>query len=105
MRRQFINDPHDYVSEALAGYERAHPRLVRWDRAGNFVARADPAAAGKVGLVAGGGSGHEPLHAGYVGVGMLDAAVPGAVFSSPTAAQFEAATRAVDTGAGVLHIL
>lgn len=105
MRRQFVNDPHDYVFEALAGFERAHPQLVRWDRAGNFVARAQPAAAGKVGLVAGGGSGHEPLHAGYVGVGMLDAAVPGAIFSSPTAAQFEAATRAVDTGAGVLHIL
>ncbi|MDA0165323.1 dihydroxyacetone kinase subunit DhaK [Solirubrobacter ginsenosidimutans] len=105
MRRQFVNDPHDVVREALEGFARANAHLVRWDREGNFVARAQPAAAGKVGLLAGGGSGHEPLHGGFVGIGMLDAAVPGAIFSSPTAAQFEAATRAVDGGAGVLHIL
>jgi dihydroxyacetone kinase-like protein len=105
MRRQFVNDPQDHVREALAGFERANAHLVRWDRAGNFVARARPAAAPKVGLLAGGGSGHEPLHAGFVGTGMLDVAVPGAIFSSPTAVQFEAATRAVDTGAGVLHII
>jgi dihydroxyacetone kinase-like protein len=105
MRRQFVNDPHDVVREALEGFERAHSGLVRSDRAGGFVARAVPAAPGKVGLLSGGGSGHEPLHSGYVGLGMLDAAVPGAIFSSPTAAQFEAATRAIDSGAGVLHIL
>jgi dihydroxyacetone kinase-like protein len=105
MRRQFVNDPQDHVREALGGFERANAHLVRWDREGNFVARATPAAAPKVGLLAGGGSGHEPLHAGFVGTGMLDVAVPGAIYSSPTAAQFEAATRAVDAGAGVLHIL
>jgi dihydroxyacetone kinase-like protein len=105
VRRQFVNDPQDIVREALEGFARAHASVVRWDQAGGFVARAEPAAAGKVGLLSGGGSGHEPLHSGYVGVGMLDASVPGAVFSSPTAAQFEAATRAVDGGAGVLHIL
>jgi dihydroxyacetone kinase-like protein len=105
MRRQFVNDPHDFVREALAGFERANAGLVRWDREGNFVARAQPAAAGKVGILSGGGSGHEPLHSGYVGAGMLDASVPGAIFSSPTAAQFEAATRAIDGGAGVLHVL
>jgi dihydroxyacetone kinase-like protein len=105
MRRQLVNDPQDHVREALAGFERANAHLVRWDREGNFVARAQPAAAPKVGLLAGGGSGHEPLHAGFVGTGMLDAAVPGAIFSSPTAAQCEAAPRGVAPGAGVLHII
>ena len=97
MRRQFVNDPHDIVREALEGFARANAHLVRWDREGNFVARAQPAAAGKVGLVAGGGSGHEPLHGGFVGVGMLDAAVPGAIFSCPTAAQIRR-RRARSTG-------
>ncbi len=69
------------------------------------VVRADAPIAGKVGLVSGGGSGHEPLHAGYVGFGMLDAAVPGAVFTSPTPDPILAATKAVDGGAGVLHIV
>jgi dihydroxyacetone kinase-like protein len=105
MRRQFVNDPQNHVREALAGFERANAHLIRWNRDPSFVARASPAQAPKVGLVAGGGSGHEPLHTGFVGVGMLDAAVPGAIFSSPTAAQVEAATRAVDTGSGVLHIV
>jgi dihydroxyacetone kinase-like protein len=105
MRRQFVNDPQEHVREGLAGFERANARLVRWNRDPSFVVRATPAAAPKVGLLSGGGSGHEPLHTGFVGVGMLDAAVPGAVFSSPTAAQVEAATRAVDTGSGVLHIV
>ena len=105
MRRQFVNDPQDHVREGLDGFERANAQLIRWNREPSFVVRATPAATGKVGLLSGGGSGHEPLHTGFVGVGMLDAAVPGAIFSSPTAAQVEAATRAVDTGAGVLHIV
>lgn len=104
-RRQFVNDPQDFVSEALEGFELAHARLVRYDRAARIVVRAGEASAPKVGLVSGGGSGHEPLHAGFVGEGMLDAAVPGAIFSSPTAAQVHAATVAADRGQGVLQII
>ena len=104
-RRQLINDPSLHVNEALQGLELAHGDLVRWNREPSFVARATEPAAPKVGLLAGGGSGHEPLHTGFVGAGMLDAAVPGLIFSSPTAAQVEAATRAVDRGRGVLHII
>ncbi len=105
MRRQFINDPQEHVREALDGFERTYPHLVRWNREPSYVARATPPAQPKVALVAGGGSGHEPLHAGFVGSGMLDAAVPGAIFSSPTAIQLEAATRAADSGRGVLHVI
>ncbi len=104
---QFVNDPREHVAEGLAGLERAWPQLVRWNREPSFVARAESsrAQAPKVALVAGGGSGHEPLHTGFVGEGMLDAAVPGAIFSSPTAGQLEAATRAADRGRGVVHII
>ena len=106
-RRQLVNDPLDLVAEALVGLARQYPDELRVSHEPAFVARAeDPAdAAPRVALVAGGGSGHEPLHSGFVGAGMLDAAVPGAIFSSPTAAQVEAATRAVDRGQGVLHIV
>src|SRR4051794_39251788 len=97
VRRQFVNDPAEVVAQALEGLERAHPALVRWNRDPSFVVRADPAKE-KVALVAGGGSGHEPLHVGFVGVGMLDAAVPGGIFASPTADQVHAATAAVDRG-------
>lgn len=102
---QFVNDPQMFVEEALAGLELAHPSLVRWNRDPSFVIRADKDSAAKVALVSGGGSGHEPLHTGFVGHGMLDAAVPGAVFASPTAAQIEAATVAADHGLGVVHII
>ena len=104
MRRQFVNDPQLHVAEALEGLELMHGGMVRWNREPSFVVRAQPATA-KVALLAGGGSGHEPLHSGFVGAGMLDAAVPGAIFSSPTAIQVEAATRAVDRGRGVLHVI
>ena len=104
-RRQFINQPHDLVSEALAGLELSHPRLVRWNREPSYVVRAEPPSRPKVGLISGGGSGHEPLHTGFVGAGMLDAAVPGAIFSSPTVEQVYGATSAVDRGEGVLHII
>ena len=70
-----------------------------------YVVRADAPVPGKTGIVSGGGSGHEPMHAGFVGRGMLDAACPGQVFTSPTPDQIEAATRAVNGGAGVLHIV
>src|SRR5437588_7271701 len=103
--KKFINDPETVVPEALAGVAAAHPGLVRVDLENQLVLRAEAPVAGKVGLVSGGGSGHEPLHGGLVGMGMLDAACPGAVFTSPVPDQMAAATKAVDGGAGVLHIV
>jgi dihydroxyacetone kinase-like protein len=103
--KKFINDPETVVPEALAGIAAAHPGLVRVDLENQLVLRADAPVRGKVGLVSGGGSGHEPLHGGLVGLGMLDAACAGAVFTSPVPDQMAAATRAVDGDAGVLHIV
>ena len=102
--KKFINDPADVVAEALAGLAAAHPDL-HVDTTGQFVARAGAPRPGKVALVSGGGSGHEPLHAGFVGPGMLDAACPGEVFTSPVPDQILAATKAVDGGAGVVHVV
>jgi dihydroxyacetone kinase-like protein len=103
--KKLINDPANVVAETLAGFQAAHADLVTVHYDPDYVVRADAPVQGKVGLVSGGGSGHEPLHAGYVGKGMLDAAVPGAVFTSPTPDPILAATKAVDGGAGVLHIV
>ncbi len=103
--KKIINQPEDLVREALQGMASAHQGLLAVHFDPNFIRRADGPVKGKVALVSGGGSGHEPLHGGYVGLGMLDAAVPGAVFTSPTPDQILAATRAVDGGAGVLHIV
>src|SRR4029453_16850941 len=103
--KKLINKVDDLVPESLAGLEAAHPDLVRIDTANNVVIRKDAPRQGKVGLISGGGSGHEPMHGGYVGLGMLDAACAGNVFTSPVPDQMEAATRAVDGGAGVLHIV
>jgi dihydroxyacetone kinase-like protein len=103
--RKFLNDPADVVRESLAGLAAAHGDLVRYDEAGGFVARVDAPRPGKVALVSGGGSGHEPLHGGFVGLGMLDAACPGEVFTSPVPEQMLAATKAVDGGAGVVHLV
>jgi phosphoenolpyruvate---glycerone phosphotransferase subunit DhaK len=103
--KKLINDVDDLVPESLAGLGAAHPDLVRIDAANKVVLRAGGPRAGKVALVSGGGSGHEPLHGGFVGLGMLDAACAGNVFTSPVPDQMEAATRAVDGGAGVLHIV
>lgn len=102
--KKIINDPAAVVDESLAGLVAAHPSLVL-DVANRVVSRAAGARTGKVGLVSGGGAGHEPLHAGFVGVGMLDAAVNGEVFTSPVPDQILAATRLADGGAGVLHII
>jgi phosphoenolpyruvate---glycerone phosphotransferase subunit DhaK len=102
--KKLINDPAEVVRDALRGQAAAHPDLqVDIDR--QFVVRTDVPRPGKVGVVSGGGSGHEPLHAGFVGLGMLDAACPGAVFTSPVPDQVLAATKAVDSGAGVVHIV
>lgn len=103
--KKLINDPHDVVIESVRGFARAHADLVTMNEDPLYVARKAEKASGKVALVSGGGSGHEPLHAGFVGEGMLDAAVPGAVFTSPTPDPILAATKAVDRGAGVLHIV
>src|SRR5690349_11821402 len=101
---QLINDPAKVVADALRGIADAHPEL-HVDHENRIVRRGDAPVEGKVGLVSGGGSGHEPLHAGFVGPGMLDAACAGEIFTSPVPDQMVAATRAVDGGAGVLHIV
>ncbi|WP_433293498.1 dihydroxyacetone kinase subunit DhaK [Actinoplanes sp. CA-030573] len=101
---KLINDPAGVVRDALRGLAAAHPDL-RVDHEQRVVFRGDAPVSGKVGLVSGGGSGHEPLHAGFVGMGMLDAACAGEVFTSPVPDQMVAATKGVDGGAGVLHIV
>ena len=102
--KKLINRVEDVVKEALGGMEALHPELLRVDYENQIVVRADAPVRGKVGVISGGGSGHEPMHGGFVGRGMLDAACPGAVFTSPVPDQMLAATRAVSGGAGVLLI-
>src|ERR671936_573152 len=103
--RKFINNPAEVVRESLTGLAAAHGDLPRYDAGAPIVVRKDAPRKGKVALVSGGGSGQEPLHGGFVGVGMLDAACPGQVFTSPVPDQMLAATKAVDAGAGVIHIV
>ncbi len=103
--RKFVNDPEQLVKEALVGVEAAHSDVLRYDREAQILVSRSAPRKGKVALVSGGGSGHEPLHGGFVGVGMLDAACPGEVFTSPVPDQMVAATKAVDGGAGVVHIV
>ena len=103
--KKLINAPDDVVREALEGMEAAHGDRLRVTYDPYTIVRADAPVQGKVGIVSGGGSGHEPLHGGFVGPGMLDAACPGEVFTSPTPDQMLEATKAVDGGAGVLHIV
>jgi phosphoenolpyruvate---glycerone phosphotransferase subunit DhaK len=102
--KKLINDPNDVVVEALLGVEAAHPDL-QVDHANKIIYRGDAPKSGKVGIISGGGSGHEPLHGGFVGLGMLDAACAGEVFTSPVPDQMLAATKLVDGGAGVLHVV
>src|SRR6195952_4835767 len=101
--KKLIRDPQTVLQDALSGVAQAHPGLLQVR--GDVILRADAPVSGKVGIVSGGGSGHEPLHGGFVGYGMLDAAVPGPVFTSPTPDPILEATKAVDGGAGVLHIV
>jgi dihydroxyacetone kinase-like protein len=103
--KKLINDPANVVREELEGIEAAHPDLVKVQYDPYVILRADAPVKGKVALISGGGSGHEPMHGGFVGKGMLDAACPGEVFTSPTPDQMEAATNAVNGGAGVIHIV
>ena len=103
--KKLINAPDDVVRDALRGMEAAHGDRLRISYDPYLVVRADAPVKGKVGLISGGGSGHEPMHGGFVGPGMLDAACPGAVFTSPTPDQMAEATKAVNGGAGVVHIV
>ena len=103
--KKLINKVEEVVTESIAGVAAAHPDLVKVYYEPNYIVRVDAPVQGKVALISGGGSGHEPMHGGLVGKGMLDAACPGEVFSSPTPDQMEAATKAVNGGSGVLHIV
>jgi dihydroxyacetone kinase-like protein len=102
--KKLINDPNDVVVEALRGIEAAHPGL-RVDHESKVIYRGDAPQKDKVGIISGGGSGHEPLHGGFVGLGMLDAACAGDIFTSPVPGQILAATKLVDGGAGILHVV
>jgi dihydroxyacetone kinase-like protein len=103
--KKLINAPDDVVREALEGMELAYGDRLRVSYDPMYIVRADAPVDGKVGIISGGGSGHEPMHGGFVGPGMLDGACPGEVFTSPTPDQMMAATKAVNGGAGVLHIV
>ena len=103
--KKLINNPDDFVRESLEGMALAYPELIKVHFDPHFIYRADAPLTNKVALVSGGGSGHEPLHGGYVGRGMLDAACPGEVFTSPTPDQMLAAAKVVNSGAGVLNIV
>ncbi|QNE47874.1 dihydroxyacetone kinase subunit DhaK [Glaciihabitans sp. INWT7] len=102
--KKLINDPENVLADSLVGVEAAHPEL-RVDHVNRIIYRGEPTKPGKVALISGGGSGHEPLHGGFVGFGMLDAACAGEVFTSPTPDQMQEATKVADAGAGVLHIV
>lgn len=103
--KKLINEPTDVVKDALQGFVAAHLEDITVHFDPDYITRRNAPVNGKVALVSGGGSGHEPLHGGFVGYGMLDAACPGAIFTSPSGEQVYEATRAVDGGAGVLHIV
>src|SRR6187200_707375 len=103
--KKLINSPDDVVRDALRGMEAAHGDRLRISYDPYMVVRKDAPVQGKVGIISGGGSGHEPMHGGFVGPGMLDAACPGEVFTSPTPDQMLEATKAVNGGAGVLHVV
>jgi dihydroxyacetone kinase-like protein len=102
--KKLINDPASVLADSLVGVALAHPELTV-DHVNRIVYRGTPTKEGKVALISGGGAGHEPLHGGFVGFGMLDAACAGEVFTSPTPDQMEEATRVANSGAGVLHIV
>ncbi len=103
--KKLINDPEAVVREELQGIEAAHGDLVRVSYDPYYIVRKDAPVQNKTAIISGGGSGHEPMHGGFVGVGMLDGACPGEVFTSPTPDQMAAATQAVSGGKGVLHIV
>ena len=103
--KKFLNAIDTLLEESLSGFAKAHADIVQFHQQPHFITRANPTRTGKVALISGGGSGHEPLHTGFVGLGMLDAACPGQVFTSPTPDQMLAAAQAVENGGGVLFIV
>src|SRR6201982_2313029 len=103
--KKLINSPENVVLESITGLGIAFSDLIKIQTNPNYIVRVDAPVKNKVALVSGGGSGHEPMHGGFVGRGMLDAACPGAVFTSPTPDQMLEATKAVSGGTGVLHIV
>lgn len=102
--KKFVNNIKDMLEESLSGFQKAHHDLVSLQLAPTYLSRKTKAS-NKVAVISGGGAGHEPLHAGYIGYGMLDAACPGQVFTSPTPDQMLAAAEAVHAGKGVLFIV
>ena len=103
--KKFINSIDGLLDDSLEGFAKAHADIVQFSPQPHVVRRCDKSKIKKVALISGGGSGHEPLHAGFVGKGMLDAACPGQIFTSPTPDQMLAAAEAVENGAGVLFIV
>src|SRR6202051_1262250 len=103
--KKLINRPEDVVKEALSGMQALHPELLHVDYENQIIVRADAPIRGKVGVISGGGSGHEPMHGGFVGYGMLDAACAGEVFTSPVPDQMLFAPKAVNGGAGGVPIV
>lgn len=103
--KKLINDPLDFVRDSLEGMALAHSDIMKVHSEPTFVYRADAPVQRKVAIISGGGSGHEPMHTGFVGMGMLDAACPGEVFTSPTPDQMLASAKQVDGGAGILYIV
>jgi len=103
--KKFINKTDDFLKESLQGFGAVHSEIINVYFEPNFITRSKPTKKGKVALITGGGSGHEPMHGGYVGYGMLDAACPGFVFSAPTPDQMLAAVEKVDGGAGILFLV
>jgi len=103
--KKFINHIDDVLDDSLRGFARAHDNLIGLNADPRYVFRKTGPKPGKVALISGGGAGHEPLHAGFVGTGMLDAACPGQIFTSPTPDQMLAAAQAVDQGGGILFIV
>ena len=103
--KKFINHIDNLLDESLLGFAKAHADIVQFNAQPHFVNRIDTTSPGKVALISGGGSGHEPLHTGFVGKGMLDAACPGQIFTSPTPDQMLGAAQAVENGGGVLFIV
>jgi len=103
--KKFINNVDDLLEESLQGFAKAHSDIIQLNTQPYFVKRTNATATEKVALISGGGSGHEPLHTGFVGTGMLDAACPGQIFTSPTPDQMMAAAESVENKAGVLFIV
>lgn len=103
--KKFLNDPANLVTESMEGFAAAHPDMVKVFYKPNYIIRADAPVKGKVAVISGGGSGHEPMHSGCIGDGMLDAACPGEPFTSPTPDQMYEAAKAVNGGEGILFIV